>query len=282
MLDKLLKGLKGGPGSGNFGHSGRPGQVGGSGGGGGRGGGSRGGSEFHASEAKKLHKEHTAIAKYVLGSGKDVRVDYNGFHWSKDGGYAHNKIQKMKGRIIARGFKPVPYNKEDYGDMYYDNVYKNAHGDVFNIREHYGATSASNAFRVNYLPNNWEGISDAVQSGSDFHKPGHKNRGKMDVAAYKKMDSKGKEEALKSHMADYKERYVPKAKWDKKTSKLSAKGKKQWMDMNRKIGEFEGLWRGTANKGWSHKGTTRRKFWHVAVRYQEIASDIAAVRDAIK
>lgn len=97
------------------------------------------------------------------------------------------------------------------------------------------------------------------------------SQGKIDIASYKKLSAQGKVKVLKNALKNYTENYVPKAKQTRILNKLSNKGRQQWIENNKRIGQMEGIRRAMIARGDSSSRVEQRKNYHYGIKLQEQA-----------
>lgn len=92
-------------------------------------------------------------ASKLLGAG--AKQGFNGFEWSKKGGYADAKMKLTRMKIEKAGFKKVDFDQADHpaGNWTRNTTtFQNENGDVVKMTSRYGETSRQNSHSVAYIP----------------------------------------------------------------------------------------------------------------------------------
>ena len=97
---------------------------------------------------------------------------------------------------------------------------------------------------------------------------------RFDIEAYSKLSAVSKVSMLVHFINTYKEGYVTKNKQKRAISKLSKKGKEQWIQMNKSVGAMEGMRRAMINRGNATSRVEQRKYYHMAIQFQSNVADI--------
>jgi len=101
----------------------------------------------------------------------------------------------------------------------------------------------------------------------------------LNLENYKKLSAPDRAKVLKKELKGYKENYIPKNKQTRILNKLSEKGKKQWVENNKRVGQLEGIRRAMVARGDSSSRKEQRKNYHFGLKLQE---QVASVRSEMK
>ena len=107
--------------------------------------------------------------------------------------------------------------------------------------------------------------------------------GEFNKEAYAALPAHRKTGVLREATKAFESAYVPKDRWASETQKFDSEiSKKGWLDMNKSIGQYEGMRRASIQKADSAKGKEQRKWLQMAIVFQGKAAETAAERAKLK
>jgi len=123
---------------------------------------------------------------------------------------------------------------------------------------------------------------EQISTGKPKVQTSSASTGKFNFKKYRTLDAKARVTMSATFLNKYKNKYIVKSQQEKATAKLTPAKKKLWMQYNKNAGALEGARKATIVKGNKAQGKERRKWYCMAISYQQHASSSVAERNKIK